>query len=141
MGLGQSHQKLYYLPAERTDFIFSIIGEELGFAGACLVILLFMAMVVQGIRVAQKSRDIEGFLLAFGITFAIALQAVLNVAVVTGSVPPKGMSLPFISFGGSGLFFLMISIGVLTNIARAGTADDAVETERLSHGEDCDEEY
>jgi cell division protein FtsW len=138
-GLGESRQKLFYLPAERTDFIFAIIGEELGFIGTCLVIALFAALLINGMRIVRRTRDNSGFLLAFGIVFSIALQAILNIAVVTGSIPPKGIPLPFISFGGSGLFFLMISIGMLINISRVNAsialAEEAKETSSAAENE------
>lgn len=133
LGLGQSNQKLYFLPARDTDFIFSIIGEELGFMGSCVVIILFMGLLVKGIQVARRSRDLLGFMLAFGVVFAVSLQALLNLAVVTGSVPPKGISLPFISFGGSGLFFLMLSVGVVVNVARVnrGEVEEEIEKDKI----------
>jgi len=118
VGPGQSRQKLGFLPEAVHDFIFAILGEELGFIGTISVVLLFAAFVWYGMRVAMRSRDRLGFLLAGGVTATIGLQALINIAVVTGAAPTKGISLPFVSFGGSSLFFLMCSVGLLLNIAR-----------------------
>lgn len=118
VGPGQSRQKLGFLPEAVHDFIFAILGEELGVLGTVTVVVLFGAFVVFGMRVAFRARDRLGFLIASGVTLTIAFQALINMAVVTGSAPTKGISLPFVSFGGSSLFFLMCSVGVLLNIAR-----------------------
>lgn len=118
VGLGESKQKLMFLPERDTDFIFSIVGEETGFVGASLVIVLFMLLLSSGLKIAACCRDLYSYLLAFGITTAISMQAVLNIAVVTASVPPKGIALPFLSFGGSSLVATMIGVGILLNIAR-----------------------
>ena len=125
LGLGQSRQKLGYLPEAVHDFIFAILGEEVGIIGTGLVVLLFVAFVWYGMRVASRSRDVLGFLLASGVTSVIGLQALVNIAVVTGSIPTKGISLPFVSFGGSSLFFLMCSVGLLLNVARQTEAATA----------------
>ena len=118
VGAGQSRQKLGFLPEAVHDFIFAILGEELGILGAVVVVVLFAAFVVLGMRVALRARDRLGFLIATGVTLTIGFQALINMAVVTGSAPTKGISLPFVSFGGSSLFFLMCSVGVLLNVAR-----------------------
>lgn len=118
VGLGQSRQKLLYLPGCHTDFIFSIIGEELGIIGAAAVILLFMMFVWLGIRIALRSRDLFGHLAALGIVSMIGLEAIINIGVATGSIPTKGLSLPFISYGGSSLMFDMIGVALLLNIAK-----------------------
>jgi len=117
-GLGRSRQKLFYLPEPQNDFIFAIIGEELGFIGAVTVMLLYIIFVWRGFLIAQKAPDLFGSLLAGGITFIIAIQVLINVAVVTGSVPVTGINLPLISAGGSSVFFTLISIGILLNISR-----------------------
>lgn len=117
-GLGLSYQKLFYLPQQHTDFILSIIGEELGFIGAMVVILLFFFLMWYGKKISENTEDRFGSLLAIGITLMIVLQAVINIAVVTALLPTKGISLPFISYGGSGLIVFMFAIGILVNIAR-----------------------
>lgn len=118
VGLGQSRQKLFYLPAAHTDFIFSIIGEELGLIGTLLVVGLFIAFVFLGIKIARNAIDLFGFFLAIGIVSTISLQAVINIGVVTGSFPTKGLPLPFISFGGSCMVMYLVAIGVLLSIHR-----------------------
>ncbi len=117
-GLGRSTQKLFYLPEPHNDFIFAVIGEELGFVGAVVILLLYLVLVWRGFLVAQKAPDLFGSLLAGGITFIIAAQVLINVAVVTGTIPVTGINLPFISAGGSSVFFTLISIGILLNISR-----------------------
>ncbi len=118
VGLGRSRQKLYYLPEPHNDFIFAIIGEELGFVGAIAIILLFFILVWRGMKVALTATDLFGSLLAAGITFMIGAQALINIGVVTGSLPVTGLNLPLISAGGSSLFFNLCSIGILLNISR-----------------------
>ncbi|MCE9636953.1 MAG: putative lipid II flippase FtsW [Planctomycetes bacterium] len=120
VGLGASRQKLLYLPEAHTDFILPVLGEELGFAGTALVVGLFAAFVFCGLRIAMgcAGRERSSFLLAFGVTFMIGLQAAGNVAVVTGSVPTKGIALPFISLGGSSLLVLCAGLGLLYAEAR-----------------------
>ena len=118
VGLGKSRQKCYYIPEPHNDFIFAIIGEELGFIGCTLVILLFLVLIWRGIRIAVKAKDTYGTILAVGITSVIAIQAVINIAVVTGSMPVTGVPLPFISYGGSSLLFNLIAMGILLNISR-----------------------
>ena len=118
MGLGQSRQKFLFLPYAETDFIFAIIGEELGFVGGSLVMVLFLILIWRGIRIALTAPDLFGCLLATGITAAIGIQTVINIAVVTSSMPATGLPLPFISAGGSSLAFFMASIGLLLNISK-----------------------
>jgi cell division protein FtsW len=118
MNLGQSRQKAYYMPEPHTDFIFSIIGEELGLIGCTFIIVLFVIFVWRGIRVAMYAKDTYGALLATGITSIIAMQAVINIAVVTGSMPVTGVPLPFISYGGSALVINLCAMGILLNISR-----------------------
>lgn len=118
VGLGHSRQKLYYLPAAHTDFILSIIGEELGFIGVLAVVVLFMAFIWQGARIAKRTTDPFGYFLAVGIVAMLGLQAVINVGVSIGALPTKGLPLPFISYGGSALIVDMMAVGLLLNISR-----------------------
>ncbi|WAM31114.1 putative lipid II flippase FtsW [Caldicellulosiruptor naganoensis] len=118
MGLGQSRQKLLYIPEPHTDFIFSILCEELGFVGALFVIVLFILFIWRGIVIALHAPDRFGLLLAFGITSIIAIQAILNIAVVTASVPATGVPMPFITYGGSSILFHMFGVGILLSISR-----------------------
>ncbi len=124
VGLGQSLQKRYYLPEAHTDFIFAIIGEELGVAGSLLVLTLFAAIFVCGIRISRRAPTHFGYLLGFGMTLTITLQALVNIGVVTGCLPTKGLPLPFISFGGSNLVVCMAMVGILVSIARAAGEQD-----------------
>lgn len=118
VGLGQGMQKHQYLPEQHTDFIYAVINEELGFLGGGLVILLFILFIWRGLRVAITTPDPFGSLMAVGITSMVALQAVVNIGVVTGSMPITGITLPFISFGGTSLVFTMAGVGILLNISR-----------------------
>ena len=118
LGIAQSRQKLNYLPYPETDFIFAIIGEELGFIGALIVVILFIILVWRGVRIAITAPDMFGTMLAIGVIAMITIQVVINIAVVTASMPPTGLPLPFISYGGSSLAFFMTSIGVLLNISK-----------------------
>jgi cell division protein FtsW len=118
LGLGQSRQKFFYLPEQHTDFIYAILGEELGFIGAFFVIMLFLLLAWRGFRVAMNAPDHFTSLLAGGLTAMIVLQAVINIGVVIGALPVTGITLPFISYGGTSLLFSMISIGIILNISR-----------------------
>lgn len=118
LGLGHSQQKFLYLPEPQTDFIFSILGEELGFLGAATVLVLFGLLIWRGFRTALYAPDEFGSLLAAGITGMIAVQVLINVGVVTGSIPATGITLPFISFGGSSLTLMLTGVGILLNISR-----------------------
>jgi cell division protein FtsW len=120
VGLGHSRQKLFYLPAAHTDFIFSIIGEELGLLGTLAVIALFIIFILQGLKVVKHATDKFGYFLALGLLLMISLKAVINIGVSCGALPTKGLPLPFISYGGSSFIFDMISVAVLINIARVG---------------------
>ncbi|MBE6090689.1 MAG: stage V sporulation protein E [Clostridium beijerinckii] len=124
LGLGQSRQKTLYMPEPHNDFIFSIIGEELGLIGCICIILLFVIFVWRGISVAMKARDTYGTLLAIGITGVVAVQSLINIAVVTGSMPVTGVPLPFISYGGTSLVINMTAIGILLNISRQTEGKD-----------------
>jgi len=115
-GLGCSKQKLFFLPQQHTDFIFSIVGEELGFLGIMSILLLFVIFLWHARKVIIRIPDLFGSLLALGITLMVMLQALINIGVVTASLPAKGIAFPFISFGGSSLCALMIGIGILLNI-------------------------
>ncbi len=117
-GAGKSMQKFLYIPEPQNDFIFAILAEELGFIGVIVVISLFVMLMYQGIKVAKNSSDKFAGLMATGISALIFIQAALNIAVVTGSVPPTGISLPFFSAGGTGLVMFMGEIGILLNISR-----------------------
>ena len=118
LGLGQSRQKTLYMPEPHNDFIFSIIGEELGLIGCICIIILFIIFIWRGISIAMKARDTYGTLLAIGITSVIAVQSLINIAVVTGSMPVTGVPLPFISYGGTALLMNMTAVGILLNISR-----------------------
>ena len=121
VGLGESKQKYLYIPEPHNDFIFSILAEELGFVGCVIVILLFAIFIWRGILIAIKSPDMFGSLLATGITTLIGVQVIINIGVVTSSIPNTGMPLPFFSYGGTALLILLCSCGVLLNISRAGS--------------------
>jgi len=117
MGLGKSRQKFFYLPAAHTDFIFAIIGEELGLIGSLFVIILFSFLAFIGLKIAFRARDLFGRLLGAGIISLIISQALINMGGVTGIIPITGVPLPLISFGGSSLIFTLSGIGILLNIA------------------------
>ena len=121
VGLGQSKQKYLYIPEPHNDFIFAVIAEELGFIGCLAVIILFAIFIWRGILTAMKAPDSFGSLLAVGITSLVGIQAIINIAVVTSSMPATGMSLPFFSYGGTALLILLCSMGILLNISRAGS--------------------
>lgn len=117
LGLGESRQKILYMPEPHNDFIFSIIGEELGLVGCLFIVGLFLFLIWRGIRVAMKAKDTYGKLLAVGITSIIAVQAIINIAVVTGSMPVTGVPMPFISYGGTSLVINLMAMGILLNIS------------------------
>lgn len=123
VGLGESTQKLFYLPAAHTDFIFSILAEELGFAGCTCVIAGFAILAVTGFTIAMRSKNLFDSLVALGCTAHITFQAIFNIAVVTGSVPTKGIPLPFISFGGSNLILNLFAVGLIMNVSRQREKD------------------
>jgi cell division protein FtsW len=120
LGLGASRAKWGFLPNAHTDFIFAILGEEFGMVGSILVVLLFLAFAVIGVRIALRAPDRFGALVAAGITAWVAGQAFLNIGVVIGALPVTGVPLPFLSFGGSSLVFTMVATGILLNIAAQG---------------------
>jgi cell division protein FtsW len=119
-GIGKGVQKLFYLPQPHTDFIFSVIGEELGVAGVLLIILLYLLIVWKGIRIARHAPDLFGCYLAVGLTSALALQISINMGVTLGLLPTKGLTLPFLSYGGTSLVLNMATVGILMNIAASG---------------------
>lgn len=116
-GLGDGRQKMFYLPESFTDFIFSSIAEEIGFIGVVVIIALFMTLIARGIRMSTKMSDPFGRYLALGLTSVIGLQAFLNMGVVMGLLPTKGLPLPFISYGGSSIVTSLIGVGILLNIS------------------------
>ena len=116
-GLGESSQKLYRLPEAHTDFIFSVIGEELGFVGTTAIVLLFLIFIWRGFLTAYQAKDPFGTHLATGLTLLIGLQAFINLSVASGLLPTKGLTLPFISMGGSSMLVTMLSVGVILNIS------------------------
>lgn len=119
LGLGQSRQKYLYLPEEHNDFIFSVVCEELGFIGAALILVLFALLIIRGYWIAINSRDRFSFLVSAGITTLLAIQVILNVAVVTNLVPCTGISLPFFSYGGTALLMQMAEMGIILSISRS----------------------
>jgi len=124
-GLGQGKQKLFFLPAAHTDFILSVLGEELGLFGVLTVIMLFLIILVRGFRAALKAPDLFGMYLALGITSLIGVQSLINFGVVMGLLPTKGLPLPFISYGGTSLIVMSACMGMVLNIAsQAGTRTD-----------------
>lgn len=127
LGLGESKQKLAFLPASHTDFIFCLVGEELGLVGASVLISLFVFLFSRGISISNRSQDKFVCYLSYGLTLMISLQALINFAVVTGLVPTKGLPLPFLSYGGSALLVNMAAVGMLLRISRGD--DEAEETQ------------
>lgn len=134
-GLGDGRQKLGFLPEHQTDFIFSIIGEELGLIATLLVVGAFTAIVFCGIYIAMNATDTFGLLLGSGITFLIGLQAFINIGVVTGVLPNKGLPLPFISYGGSNLLMMLTCVGLLLSIARRAREPEGSMREVVADGE------
>jgi cell division protein FtsW len=118
VGLGKSQQKLFYLPAAHTDFIYSIIGEEFGLRGTLFIIFLFVIFLWQGTRIAVRTADSFGYYICIGILVMLGMQAVVNIGVSMGALPTKGLPLPFISYGGSALIFHMAAVGLLLNVSR-----------------------
>ena len=119
VGLGESKQKYLYIPEPQNDFIFSIVAEELGFIGCAIIIALFAIFIWRGILIAMKAPDTFGGLLATGITSLVAIQVIMNIAVVTSSMPNTGIPLPFFSYGGTALVITLACVGLLLSIARS----------------------
>jgi cell division protein FtsW len=134
-GLGNSRQKLGFVPENHTDFILSVIGEELGFVATILIVIAFVAIFICGLYIAWRARDTFGMLLAVGISFTIALQAMINIGVVSGALPNKGLPLPYISYGGSNLVVMLTCTGILLSIARR--AADATAPRPLTEEADA----
>jgi len=118
-GLGQSKQKYLYLPEPQNDFIFAVLAEELGYFGCIVVIFLFLVFVWRGIIISMNARDTFGSLIAIGIVSLIGLQAIINIAVVTNTMPVTGMELPFFSYGGTAIIVNLLAVGILLNISRS----------------------
>ncbi len=118
LGLGQSRQKFFYLPEPQTDFIFAILSEELGYIGGTIILILFFILLWRGIKIALGAPDLFGSLLAAGVISMIAIQVMINVSVVTGLIPVTGITLPFLSYGGSSLTLTLMAVGILLNISR-----------------------
>jgi cell division protein FtsW len=125
LGLGNGRQKLGFVPEHHTDFILAIIGEELGLISTLLIVAAFMIIIFCGIYIARHARDAFGMLLATGLTFLIGLQAMINIGVVTGALPNKGLPLPFISYGGSNLVAMLTCVGLLVSVARRGQVNES----------------
>lgn len=121
VGIDDSAAKINYLPYPHTDFIFSVLGEEFGFIGAASVTIIFMIFVWRGISIARRTENRFGALFATGLTLIIGLQAFINIGVVTGLLPTKGITLPFLSYGGSSLVISLVSVGIILNISRSAT--------------------
>lgn len=118
LGLGRSRQKFLYIPEPHNDFIFSIICEELGFIGAAVIIMLFVILIWRGIKIAMEAQDAFGSLMAVGITALVAVEVIINIAVVTSSMPVTGMPLPFFSYGGTALLAIMCCMGIMLSISK-----------------------
>ena len=131
LGLGNGRQKLGFVPEHQTDFIFSVIGEELGLIATMGVVVAFVLFVICGAFIALRSSDFFGFLLASGLTLLIGLQAFINIGVVTSTLPNKGLPLPFISRGGTNLVVMLFCVGVLLSIARFSRGDEPAKSVRM----------
>lgn len=129
VGLGNSVQKYYFLPERHTDFIFSILAEELGFAGTSLVLILTLIFVWRGFKIAKEAPDTFGFLLASGLSFMIGIQVFINIGVAIGLLPTTGVTLPFISYGGSSLLLSFVATGILLNISKQGNMEQRLSRE------------
>ncbi|MBQ9978060.1 MAG: cell division protein FtsW [Clostridia bacterium] len=124
-GIGQSRQKYLWVPEPHNDFIFAIVCEELGIIGAIAIILLFCALIWRGFTIAMRAKDQFGTLLAVGLTFQVGLQALLNILVVTNTIPNTGISLPFFSYGGTALIILLTEMGIILSVSRASSIEKA----------------
>jgi len=133
-GIGSGRQKLFYLPEMHTDYIFSVIGEELGFAGVVAVGACFLTMVWVGFRIARRARDLFGRYLAIGLSSVIGIQALMNMMVGLKMLPPKGMVLPFLSYGGSSLILHLAAMGVLINISMKGAEAFVADSDHRGRG-------
>jgi len=136
LGLGNGLQKLGFVPENHTDFILSIIGEELGLVASLLVVVGFVVIMLCGLFIACNARDTFGLLLGSGISFLIGLQAFINIGVATSALPNKGLPLPFISYGGSNLLIMLTSVGLLLGIARQSRASERINSPVEGAGSD-----
>jgi cell division protein FtsW len=127
-GLMAGVQKLFYLPEPHTDFIFAVISEELGLIGATLIVIAFVVITWRGLRVAGRAPDQFGSFLAIGLTCMVAVQAFINLSVVLGMVPTKGIPLPFVSSGGSSLLINLVGMGILLNVSQHASTSQVVTT-------------
>ena len=118
LGFMEGKQKLFYLPEAHTDFIFAVVGEELGMIGTCAVLVLFSVFLWRGLRASMRAPDLFGFYLALGITMMVCIQAFINMSVVLGLLPTKGIPLPFLSYGGSSFVVMLASVGILLNVSQ-----------------------
>jgi cell division protein FtsW len=134
LGLGNSRQKQAYLPEAHTDFIFSIIGEELGLRCTLLIVFCYIMIIMCGVLISMNARDRFGMLLGFGLVVVIALQAAVNIGVNTALLPNKGLPLPFVSYGGSNLAFCLMAVGILINIYRLGLTEKEVQRASAGRG-------
>ena len=134
MGPGQSRAKLFYLPDAHTDFVFSILSEEWGFMGVCLVMLLFALLIYRGFKATLRAPDPFGTYLGLGLTLLLGLQAVINLGVVSGTLPTKGLSLPFFSYGGSSMLVSLLAVGILLNISSQARRPGLPRAGATSHG-------
>jgi cell division protein FtsW len=132
VGLGEGKHKLFFLPAAHTDFVYSIVGEELGLMGALLVILLLGIVVWRGIRISLRAPDLFGTYVAFGLTALIGIQTMINIGVVTGLLPTKGLTLPFFSYGGSSMICMLWAVGILLAISAAGGEEGPVPDAKVT---------
>jgi len=130
VGLGNSKQKLFYLPEPHTDFILSIIAEEIGFIGVSALLILFAFVIIRGIKIALDAPELFGTYLALGISCMLAVQVIVNMGVVMALLPTKGLTLPFISYGGSSLVVNLVGMGILMNISK-NTLDGPGELQRI----------
>ena len=124
VGLGEGRQKLFFLPEAHADFVLALVGEELGFLGTGLLIGLFAILIVKGFKIAGRAPDAFGRHLAAGVTLLVGIQVLINMSVVSGLLPTKGLTLPFVSYGGSSLIVSLVAIGILLSISRAGPTTD-----------------
>ena len=136
-GIGMSMQKFFYIPEPYNDFIFAVMAEELGFLGVAIVLLLFCVLIWRGIRVSVMAADRFGSLLALGITALIAVQTLVNIAVVTATIPVTGVSLPFFSYGGTSMILFLGQIGILLNISKSAHADSVLPANELEAAAPC----
>jgi cell division protein FtsW len=121
LGYMEGKQKLFYLPEAHTDFIFAVVGEELGLIGTCGILILFCLFLWRGLRVSKRAPDLFGFYLSMGITMMICVQAFINMSVVLGLMPTKGIPLPFLSYGGSSFVVMLAAVGILLNVSQQGS--------------------